>query len=110
MHPYSVNATISKVRLSCRARSIEACIFLAMSGSYTKGQVTRRPVNKMSKIRPHGYRCGEWRSQKRKNLQELYIATTSIAGMDAIYLLLLGGLYLITHVLVRALNRLGKTP
>lgn len=30
--------------------------------------------------------------------------------MDAIYLLILAGLYLSTHILVRALNRLGKTP
>jgi hypothetical protein len=30
--------------------------------------------------------------------------------MDAIYLLILAGLYLITHGLVLAFNRLGKTP
>jgi hypothetical protein len=30
--------------------------------------------------------------------------------MDAIYLLILVGLYLVTHGLVLALNRLGKTP
>lgn len=30
--------------------------------------------------------------------------------MDVIYLLILAGLYLTTHGLVLALNRLGKTP
>jgi hypothetical protein len=30
--------------------------------------------------------------------------------MDAIYLLILAGLYLVTHGLVLGLNRLGKTP
>jgi hypothetical protein len=30
--------------------------------------------------------------------------------MDVIYLLILAGLYLTTHDLVLALNRLGKTP
>jgi hypothetical protein len=30
--------------------------------------------------------------------------------MDAIYLLILVGLYLATHALIRALGRLGKTP
>jgi hypothetical protein len=65
------------------------------------------------------------RSQKSKNLQELYTAAPSIVGltgrglipaalcegvrMDAIYLLILVGLYLTTHGLVRAFGRLGKT-
>ena len=64
--------------------------------------------------------------QKRKKLQEIYIAATSMDSatkglnrglilcgsmkMDAIYLLILVGLYLTTHGLVRAFNRLGKTP
>lgn len=30
--------------------------------------------------------------------------------MDAIYLLMLAGLYVLTHGLVLALNRLGKSP
>jgi hypothetical protein len=30
--------------------------------------------------------------------------------MDVIYLLILGGLYLATHGLVLAFNRLGKSP
>ncbi len=30
--------------------------------------------------------------------------------MDAIYLLILAGLYVVTHGLVWALDRLGKTP
>jgi hypothetical protein len=33
-----------------------------------------------------------------------------IRTMDAIYLLMLAGLYVVTHGLVLALNRLGKTP
>ena len=65
--------------------------------------------------------------KKRENLQELYIAATSILGldgplalsesifivrnsMDAIYLLILVALYGATHALVWAFERLGKTP
>jgi hypothetical protein len=62
----------------------------------------------------------KWRPQKHKKLQEIYIAVPSMVPiteeflresmrMDAIYLLILAGLYLITHGLVRALQRLGKT-
>src|SRR5258706_300572 len=65
--------------------------------------------------------------KKGQNLQELYIAATSILGldgplassesifiarnsMDAIYLLILAALYGATHALVWAFERLGKTP
>jgi hypothetical protein len=30
--------------------------------------------------------------------------------MDAVYLLMLAGLYAVTHALIRGLARLGKTP
>ena len=78
------------------------------------GQVTCRHVNKVYKAGP-GRQC-QW--QKRKNLQELYTRGTSIVGspgrglipMDAIYILILVGLYLTTHGLVLLFNRLGKTP
>jgi len=81
-------------------------------------QVTCRHVNKVYKAGPGRRRHPECRSQKRKNLQELYTHSTSIAGspgrglipMDAIYLLILVGLYLTTHGLVLVFNLLGKTP
>jgi hypothetical protein len=81
-------------------------------------QVTCRRVNIVYKAGPGRRRHRECRSQKRKNLQELYIHGTRIAGspgrglipMDAIYLLILVGLYLTTHGLVLVFNRLGKTP
>jgi hypothetical protein len=80
-------------------------------------EATGRPVNKMYKIRPGGGRPARIAAPKGKNLQELYIAATSIRlrnywenlRMDVIYLLILVGLYLTTHGLVRALGRLGKT-
>jgi hypothetical protein len=40
----------------------------------------------------------------------LLAKAAEIRTMDAIYLLMLAGLYVVTHGLVLALNRLGKTP
>jgi hypothetical protein len=76
---------------------------------------------------PYFARFSARTAQKSKNLQELYIAATSILGldgalalsesifivrnsMDAIYLLILVALYGATHALVWAFERLGKTP
>src|ERR1700689_5485102 len=64
---------INRVRLSCRATSIEARIFM-------NRQVTCRHVNKVYKAGPGRRRHPECGSQKRKNLQELYTRGTSIAG------------------------------
>ena len=43
------------------------------------------------------------------NAKVLLAKTAEIRTMDAIYLLMLAGLYVVTHGLVLALNRLGKT-
>jgi hypothetical protein len=46
----------------------------------------------------------------RQNPKVLLAKAAEIRTMDAIYLLMLAGLYVVTHGLVLALNRLGKTP
>jgi len=43
------------------------------------------------------------------NAKVLRAKAAEIRTMDAIYLLMLAGLYVVTHGLVLALNRLGKT-
>jgi len=43
------------------------------------------------------------------NAKVLLATAAEIRTMDAIYLLMLAGLYVVTHGLVLALNRLGKT-
>jgi hypothetical protein len=44
-----------------------------------------------------------------RNAKVLLATAAEIRIMDAIYLLMLAGLYVVTHGLVLALNRLGKT-
>ena len=43
------------------------------------------------------------------NASVLLATAAEIRTMDAIYLLMLAGLYVVTHGLVLALNRLGRT-
>jgi hypothetical protein len=44
-----------------------------------------------------------------QNAKVLHATAAEIRTMDAVYLMMLAGLYVVTHGLVLALNRLGKS-